>query len=561
MRNRKRTSKGSQGKDSLRGGYNSGGFEQARDGGAASARGRFGGGERRRVDGRDQRAIGGGAAKPVGGRRQAGESGAAKPVGGRGREPMAPMGDPGQPVMTGYVYEVDIVGMNGDGAGVGRVAGFTLFVRGALPGEKVLAHVEQLKKTFGLARTARILQKSADRVTPPCRIYDECGGCQLQHLGYAAQLQQKRQFVIDALERIGKFKVAAKHAITAKSQVALEVHPTISMADPWHYRNKAQVPFGQRGGQLIGGFYAQGSHEIIEFDTCHIQEERNNDVVATVKRIASELGIGGYDAASGRGTLRHVIAKVGVHTGELMIVLVTNGSHLPAKEALIRNIRRDLPMVTSICHNMNTTRHSLVMGHETRVLWGSPVIHDTIGGIRFAISPRSFYQVNPVQTEILYSKALEYAQLTGTETVIDAYCGIGTISLFLAKHAHQVYGVEIVPEAIEDARANAELNGLHNVKFAVGQAETVIPAWKRSGIHADVVVVDPPRKGCDPALLNTIIQMKPSRVVYVSCDPATLARDLRILCAGGYRVTEVQPVDMFPQTAHVETVVRIERNS
>jgi 23S rRNA (uracil1939-C5)-methyltransferase len=493
---------------------------------------------------------------------------------------MAPMGDPGQPVMTGYVYEVDVVGMNGDGEGVGRVAGFTLFVRGALPGEKVLAHVEQLKKTYGLARTARILQKSADRVTPPCLIYDECGGCQLQHLGYEAQLQQKRQFVIDALERIGKFKVAGvvkeagsqldaqpnvgsrvtKNAITAKSQVALVVHPTIGMADPWHYRNKAQVPFGQRGGQLIGGFYAQGSHEIIEFDTCHIQEDRNNVVVATVKRIASELGIGGYDAASGRGTLRHVIAKVGVHTGELMIVLVTNGSHLPAKEALIRNIRRDLPMVTSICHNMNTTRHSLVMGHETRVLWGAPVIHDTIGGIRFAISPRSFYQVNPAQTEILYSKALEYAQLTGRETVIDAYCGIGTISLFLAKHAHQVYGVEIVPEAIEDARANAELNGLHNVKFAVGQAETVIPAWKRSGIHADIVVVDPPRKGCDPALLRTIIQMKPSRVVYVSCDPATLARDLRILCDDGYHVTQVQPVDMFPQTAHVETVVRIERN-
>ncbi|WDM31451.1 23S rRNA (uracil(1939)-C(5))-methyltransferase RlmD [Paenibacillus mucilaginosus] len=449
-----------------------------------------------------------------------------------------------------------MVGIGHEGEGVGRVNGYTLFVPGALPGEKVRVKVVKVKKQYGYAKLLEVLEASPDRIDAPCPIYKQCGGCQLQHLSYEAQMRWKRQLVIDNLTRIGKLQVVGER------EEGIIVHPTLGMSDPWRYRNKAQVPIGlaetEEGG-LVGGFYAQGSHRIIDMEACLIQHENNDAVVGAVKKIARELGIRPYSEETGRGLLRHVIARYGFNTGEIMVVLVTNGRDLPHADELTGLIRRDVPGVTSIVQNINTRETNVIFGDETRTLWGSDVIYDTIGDIRFAISARSFYQVNPVQTEVLYGKALEYAALTGRETVIDAYCGIGTISLFLAQKADRVYGVEIVPEAIEDARANARLNGIRNASFEAGPAEVVIPAWRGKGIAPDVIVVDPPRKGCDPALLETILAMRPERVVYVSCNPSTLARDLRVLEDGGFRTVQVQPVDMFPHTVHVESVAVLVR--
>ncbi|WP_418027100.1 23S rRNA (uracil(1939)-C(5))-methyltransferase RlmD [Paenibacillus sp. JJ1722] len=458
------------------------------------------------------------------------------------------------PVQKNDEAVIDIIGMNHDGEGVGRVEGFTLFVPGALPGEKVRVKVLKTKKQYGYAKLLDIAQASPDRIAAPCAIYDQCGGCQIQHMSYEAQLSWKRQHVVDVLERIGKLSVAGDDgtSVDLPHVQGVVVHPTLGMSEPWRYRNKAQVPIGVTEGGLVGGFYARGSHRIVDMNTCLIQDERNDEVVARVKEIGRMLGISAYNEETGRGLLRHVVVKTAFRTGEMMLVLVTNGRDIPHADAWIGSIREHIPHVASICQNVNTKRTNVIFGDETRVLWGRDVIYDYIGNVQFAISARSFYQVNPVQTEVLYSKTVEYAGLTGKETVIDAYCGIGTISLFLAQHADQVYGVEIVKEAIDDARSNALLNEMRNVKFEVGASEDVIPAWKEQGITADVIVVDPPRKGCDPRLLDTILEMKPERVVYVSCNPSTLARDLRILEDGGYSTVEVQPVDMFPHTVHVE---------
>ncbi|MGM1049879.1 MAG: 23S rRNA (uracil(1939)-C(5))-methyltransferase RlmD [Bacillota bacterium] len=484
----------------------------------------------------------------------------------------------GLPVAKNDEVIIDIIGMNHDGEGVGRAEGYTLFVQGALPGEKVRVKVLKTKKQYGYAKLMELVEASSDRIAAPCPIYDKCGGCQLQHLDYSAQLEWKRQLVVDNLERIGKLRVqggaagagmngqsgeqgdeSIGQAVTPDNQEGIIVRPTLGMSEPWRYRNKSQVPIGVTEGGLVGGFYARGSHRIIDMETCLIQHEQNDAVVSRVKAIGRKLGITAYNEETGQGLLRHVVVKIGFATGEMMIVLVTNGERIPHLDQWIAAIREELPAVVSICQNVNTRKTNVIFGDVTRVLWGREVIHDYIGDVKFAISARSFYQVNPAQTEILYGKTVEYAGLTGNETVIDAYCGIGTISLFLAQHAKKVYGVEIVKEAIEDARSNAELNGMNHVEFEVGASEDVIPRWKEQGVEADVIVVDPPRKGCDPRLLETILQMKPERVVYVSCNPSTLARDLRVLEDGGYRTVEVQPVDMFPHTTHVESVALLQR--
>lgn len=482
---------------------------------------------------------------------------------------------------------LDLIGLTHDGEGVGRADGFTLFVQGGLPGEKARVRVMKTKKQYGYAKLEKLEQVSPDRVEPPCDIYKECGGCQLQHFDYEAQLEWKRQHVVDNLVRIGKLKVAGeggaasatvqggtdsaisegridsanaegKGAVTDGEAAAdIIVHPTVGMDNPWRYRNKAAVPVGTAGdgGQLAAGFYARSSHRIIDMDDCLIQHDRNDEVVRVVKRVAKELRIQPYDEATGTGLLRHIMARTGVVTGELMVVLVTNGKRLPRQPEWIEHLRAALPGLKSIVQNVNERNTNAIFGDETRVLWGSDVIYDELDGIRFAISARSFYQVNPSQTVALYRKAVEYAALSGKERVIDAYCGIGSISLFLARKAGHVYGVEIVPEAIEDAKRNAELNGIENTTFEAGPAEVVMPRWRKEGIEADIIVVDPPRKGCDPALLDTILELQPERVVYVSCNPSTLARDLRILEDGGYRTVEVTPVDMFPHTTHVECTV------
>ncbi|WP_079697254.1 MULTISPECIES: 23S rRNA (uracil(1939)-C(5))-methyltransferase RlmD [unclassified Paenibacillus] len=494
----------------------------------------------------------------------------------------------GLPVSKNEETVIDIIGMNHDGEGVGRANGYTLFVQGALPGETVRVRVMKTKKQYGYAKLLEIVKASPDRVSAPCPIYDQCGGCQIQHMSYAGQLAWKRQLVVDNLQRIGKLNVmveddeqaiqteqtSTEEQMNGSNRIRLRMEgvmieddttqgirvlPTMGMDEPWRYRNKAQVPIGAAEGGLVGGFYAKGSHRIIDMDTCLIQHEHNDEVVAKVKELGSHFGISAYNEETGRGLLRHVVVKKAFRTGEMMLVLVTNGRDIPHKDAWIGSIREAIPHVASICQNVNKKQTNVIFGDETRVLWGRDVIYDYIGDVQFAISARSFYQVNPVQTEVLYGKTVEYAGLSGKETVIDAYCGIGTISLFLAQHADQVYGVEIVPEAIEDARSNAVLNDMKNVKFEVGASEDVIPLWKEQGIEADVIVVDPPRKGCDPRLLDTILEMKPERVVYVSCNPSTLARDLRVLEDGGYRTVEVTPVDMFPHTVHVESVAMLVR--
>jgi 23S rRNA (uracil1939-C5)-methyltransferase len=435
--------------------------------------------------------------------------------------------------------ELTIEDLTHDGAGVGKVDGFPLFIKGALPGERIDAKIIKLKKNYGFARLVRVYVESKHRVEAPCPIYKQCGGCQLQHLSYEGQLEAKYKQVESVLQRIGHLD-------------NVQIHPVLGMTDPWNYRNKAQVPVGEEEGGLVAGFYQQRSHSIVNMDECMIQQEVNDQVVQTVKRIAEKYGVRAYDEQKHRGTLRHIMVRYGQVSKEVMVVFVTKQSEIPHREEIIEEIVAAIPNVKSIVQNINPKKTNVVFGDKTTVLWGEEYIYDSIGDIKFAISARSFYQVNPEQTKVLYDKALEYADLSGSETVIDAYCGIGTISLFLAQKAKQVYGVEIVPEAIDDAKRNAKLNGVENVDFAVGEAEKVIPWWKAQGIEADVIVVDPPRKGCDETLLQTIIEMKPKRVVYVSCNPATLARDLKILEDGGFETKEVQPVDMFPHTTHVE---------
>ncbi|MCM3055804.1 23S rRNA (uracil(1939)-C(5))-methyltransferase RlmD [Caldibacillus thermoamylovorans] len=450
------------------------------------------------------------------------------------------------PVKKNDYIDVEFVDLTHEGQGVAKIDGFPVFVPGGLPGESAQIKILNVKKNYGYGKLIEIREKSPYRVEIPKEDMHKYGGCQLHHMSYEGQLQFKQNLVEQTLTRIGKLQ-------------DVNIHPIIGMEQPFHYRNKAQVPVGERNGRLITGFYKPRTHEIIDTDESVIHMEAINDAIKIVKEICSELGVAAYNEEAHTGVLRHIMARFGRKTDELMIVLITRTEKLPHRKEIVEKIVAALPNVKSVVHNVNPKRTNVILGERTQVLWGQNVIYDYIGNVKFAISPRSFYQVNPVQTQVLYDKALAYTGLTGEEIVIDAYCGIGTISLFLAQQAKKVYGVEVVSEAINDAKKNADLNGITNVKFTVGEAETVIPNWAKEGIHADVIVVDPPRKGCDAALLKTIIEMKPKRVVYVSCNPATLARDLGILETGGYQTLEVQPVDMFPMTMHVECVVLMSR--
>ncbi len=449
------------------------------------------------------------------------------------------------PINKNDVIEVTFEDLTHEGAGVAKVDGFPLFVPNGLPGEEAKIKIVKVKKGYGYGRILELYKKSPDRIEPACPIYKQCGGCQLQHLSYEAQLKFKQKQVKEVLTRIGHLE-------------NITVHPVLGMTDPWKYRNKSQVPVGEIEGGLVAGFFQQRSHTIINMEECLIQAEENDRVVQGVKRIAEKFGMRAYNEETHSGTLRHIVTRYGRKTKDVMVVLITRTEEFQHKDKIINGIQEAFPQVKSIIQNINSKRTNVIFGDKTKVLWGDEYLYDSIGDIQFAISARSFYQVNPEQTKVLYDKALEYADLTGNETVIDAYCGIGTISLFLAQKAKKVYGVEIVPEAIEDAKRNAKLNGMNNVEFEVGKSEEVIPAWHEQGISADVIVVDPPRKGCDTELLETIIKMKPKRVVYVSCNPGTLARDLRILEDGGFKTIEVQPVDMFPHTAHIENVAVLE---
>jgi 23S rRNA (uracil1939-C5)-methyltransferase len=450
------------------------------------------------------------------------------------------------PVQKNEYIDVVFEDLTHDGAGVAKVDGYPLFVPNGLPGEKAKVKVIKVNKGYGIGRLIELYEKSPFRVEIPSDEANKYGGCQLEHISYEGQLKFKENQVRQVLARIGKLE-------------DIKVHSILGMDNPWHYRNKAQVPVGEKDGRLIAGFFKPRSHEIVDTDESLIQLPEINEAVQAVKEICNELRIPAYNEETHKGVVRHIMARFGKQTGELMVVIITRTEDITYKSKLVEEIVARLPKVKSIVHNINSKRTNVILGEKTNLLWGNEAIYDYIGDVKFAISALSFYQVNPVQTKVLYEKALEYAGLTGEETVIDAYCGIGTISLFLAQKAKKVFGVEVVPEAIEDAKRNAELNRFTNAEFAAGEAEVVIPKWYKEGNRADVLVVDPPRKGCDEALLNTIIEMKPKKVVYVSCNPATLARDLRILEDGGYKTLEVQPVDMFPHTTHVECVSQLMR--
>lgn len=430
-----------------------------------------------------------------------------------------------------------------DGEGIGKADGFTVFVKDAVIGDTVTAKIIKAKKNYGYGRLMEVLKPSPYRVEPKCEFARQCGGCQLQALSYDQQLVFKTNKVKGHLERIGGF-------------TDIPMEPIIGMDELFHYRNKAQFPVGRnKEGKIVTGFYAGRTHNIIENRDCALGVPENKEVLDRVIAHMEKYGIEPYNEATGKGLVRHVLIRYGYFTKEVMVCLILNGNKIPKEEQLVKSLC-EIPGMTSITINVNKKHSNVILGEEIRLLWGQEYITDRIGDISYQISPLSFYQVNPMQTQKLYAKALEYADLHGEETVWDLYCGIGTISLFLAQKAKFVRGVEIVPAAIENAKENAKLNGLENTEFFVGKAEEVLPReYKKNGVYADVIVVDPPRKGCDETLLETIVEMNPERIVYVSCDSATLARDLKYLCERGYELRKVCPVDQFGMTVHVETVV------
>ena len=430
-----------------------------------------------------------------------------------------------------------------DGEGIGKADGFTVFVKDAVIGDTVTAKIIKAKKNYGYGRLMEVLKPSPYRVEPKCEFARQCGGCQLQALSYDQQLVFKTNKVKGHLERIGGF-------------TDIPMEPIIGMDELFHYRNKAQFPVGRnKEGKIVTGFYAGRTHNIIENRDCALGVAENKEVLDRVIAHMEKYGIEPYNEATGKGLVRHVLIRYGYFTKEVMVCLILNGNKIPKEEQFVKSLC-EIPGMTSITINVNKKHSNVILGEEIRLLWGQEYITDRIGDISYRISPLSFYQVNPMQTQKLYAKALEYADLHGQETVWDLYCGIGTISLFLAQKAKFVRGVEIVPAAIENAKENAKLNGLENTEFFVGKAEEVLPReYKKNGVYADVIVVDPPRKGCDETLLETMIEMNPERIVYVSCDSATLARDLKYLCERGYELRKVCPVDQFGMTVHVETVV------
>ncbi len=442
---------------------------------------------------------------------------------------------------------VTIGDMGKNGEGIGKIDGYTLFIKDAVIGDTVQAKIIKTKKSHGYARLIQILKPSIHRTVPPCPIARQCGGCQLQSLAYPQQLLFKEKTVRGNLEHIGGIQ-------------DIPMEPIVGMETPYNYRNKAQFPVAlDKNGRIVTGFYAGRTHQIIPNRDCLLGIPENRQILDIVIDHMEKYRIPPYNEANGSGLVRHILIRYGFHTGEIMVCLVINGKHYPHVDRLSERLSA-LAGMSSIMLNINKERSNVILGKKTTLVWGRPTITDQIGDLRFHISPQSFFQVNPQQTEKMYAKALEYAALTGNETVWDLYCGIGTISLFMARSAKKVYGVEVIPQAVQDARTNAQSNHLENVEFFAGRAEEILPAGYKNGkVHADVIIVDPPRKGCDRILLDTILQVQPERIVYVSCDSATLARDVRYLHEGRYSLEKVCPFDNFPMTCHTECVVGMQR--
>lgn len=460
------------------------------------------------------------------------------------------------PMKKNDMFEIEITGLGKDGEGIGHHDGMTFFINGALPGDIVEASVTKLKKTYGYARVVQIIKASDDRVESVCPVSKRCGGCSLLELSYQAQLRMKEALVEDDLVRIGGFD---------REYIKEIQEPIIGMDDPLHYRNKAAIPVGlSQDGRIVTGYYARHSHRIVEPDQtlgCMIGNAEDPGITRAVKSWMTENRVKPYDEMTGKGLIRHILIRHGVHTGQTMVCLVISGKSIPAADNLIESLTETSPDIKSICININREKGNVILGERTECIWGEPVITDRVGDVVFDISAKSFFQVNPVQMQKLYQRALEYASLDGSENVYDLYSGIGTISLFLARQAGHVTGVEVVPDAVKDAVRNARLNGITNTNFYTGKTEDVLPKLIAQGRPADVIVLDPPRKGADPEVIDTILAAAPKRIVYVSCDPATLARDLSLLCAdGSYRLEKYTPVDQFPETVHIETACRLSRH-
>ena len=452
------------------------------------------------------------------------------------------------PVETGDEVIVKIEDYASEGEGIARINGFTIFIQGALVGEEVKISIETVKKTYarGGLLDKGILTPSPSRIEPSCPFYPDCGGCQLLHQTYKEQLLMKQQRLTDVLSRIGGITDAI-------------IHQIIGMDNPWHYRNKAQYPFGEKDDRIIAGCYRKRTHQVINTPDCKIQHPKNNEIIEGVRKLAGKLGLPVYDEKTHKGFLRHVLVRRAYKTGEISVALVTNGSYFPEGEKFAKELAEKFTDIKSIVQNINPTRGNKILGDKTIILWGKEGIIDTIGDLEFQISPTSFYQVNPVQMLILYKKAIEFANLSGHENVLDIYCGVGTLTLFLAKNAKEVYGIESNKHSIESAIKNTNRNGIKNAHFIAGFAEKVLPALTRTGRIFDVAVLDPPRAGCQLEVLKTLASLKINRIIYVSCNPGTLARDLKILTQLGYKAKDVQPVDMFPQTCHVECVTLMSR--
>ena len=443
------------------------------------------------------------------------------------------------------MYVVEIVDIGQGGVGIGKFEGFTVFVDGGLVKDKIKVKITKSKKNYAVGEIVEILEPSPYRVERKCsKELKECGGCQIQELDYKEQLNLKTNEVKQVISRIGKLDDVV-------------IHNALGMEEPFRYRNKAQFPIQKVDGVPVIGFYKKKSHDIIPTNQCIIQHDVNDKIIKIIETYIRAYKVSIYDEKTHTGVLRHLVTKVGFTTKEVMVVLVANGRKLPYLNELASVLKENIPGFKTLVVNVNREKTNVILGNENRVIYGDGKINDNIGDLVFEISPLSFFQVNPVQTEVLYNKALEYANLGENDTVFDIYCGIGTISLFLAQKAKKVYGIEIVEEAIKDAKINANINNLDNVEFYVGKAEEVVPKMYKQGKRANVVVVDPPRKGCDEKVLDTIISMQPDRVVYVSCNPSTLARDLNYLDERGYKCLEVQPVDMFPHSVHIENVALI----
>lgn len=445
-------------------------------------------------------------------------------------------------------YEVDVVDIGQGGVGIGKHDGFTVFVDGGLISDKLKVKITKSKKNYAVGEIVEIIEKSPFRVERVCSDkLSDCGGCQIQELDYQKQLDIKTNEVKQTISRIGKLNDTL-------------VHPTLGIENPFRYRNKAQFPIQKIDGKTVIGFYKKKSHDVIPTDKCIIQHDVNDKIIKIIKTYIKAYNVSIYDEKTHTGVLRHLVTKVGFETKEVMVVLVANGKKLPYLNELASVLKENVPGFKTLVLNTNREKTNVILGKENKVIYGDGKINDYIGDLVFEISPLSFFQVNPSQTEVLYNKALEYADLKENDTVFDIYCGIGTISLFLAQKAKKVYGVEIVGDAIKDAKINAKLNKLENTEFFVGKAEEVVPKLYKEGKTANVVVVDPPRKGCEESVLDTIVSMEPDKVVYVSCNPSTLARDLAYLDERGYKCKEIQPVDMFPHTMHVESVALLCRD-